>query len=239
MKNLRFLALLGACIVLTLSCTEAGAGAAGKVDTFGLQPADGVIPYVVNNGGFMLYPDGYGKLTYVTYYPMNISGEGNLAWAMNSDNKAYGNLVWTFDRVSDLQGTLKFVYPYGDYEIYDLYQLKPPSGYRGAYYYKYEGHSGGQKVTYDGSFDIDTELGKTHGLVLIRSKSISPASSVKLTLDGSALVTLYSNQFYVKKVLCGDHPYTYQWTGSGIDTSVNSETVTVKANNYAVKYYGN
>lgn len=212
---------------LTLVCALLGACSDPAVQNYkGLESADWSIPYSLSLQGITFYPDGYGLLSFVTYYPVQFSDItwGNMAWATNSDGAIYGDLTWSFTPPSapDATGTatLRIDYPYGDYEIYTLYNLRPPSGYRGDCYYEYFGYSGGQTYTYDGSWGLDPELNSTQGLVVVWTESIN--YSVAVYIDGVYQSTLYSTQCLVKKVPFGEHSIRYVY---GTEDVTNPVTI--------------
>jgi hypothetical protein len=197
----------------------------------GGDEAYGAIPYVAYYQGFTFYPDGYGKLSYVTYYPNNIASEGYKAWATNSDGAYYNNITWTFTGPTspDSTGTatLRFDYATGDYEIYTLHNMKPPSGYRGNYYYEYEGYTGGTTYTYDGSWNLDEDLNSTHGLIVIWMKNTA-SYSMDVYVDNVLKATLYSDQCCVLKVPYGDYTVRYVFSTG----EPQEKTVTIGYNNW-------
>jgi hypothetical protein len=199
-RALLFCATLLAILMLA-SCKDAD----NPIDDTG-----NMIPYAAPYQGFTFYPDGYGKLTYVTYYPITFSGTsgGNKAWATNSDGANYGNLTWTFtppaSASSSSTATLQFNYQDGSYEIYPLHNDAPPSGYRGSHYYEYTGYTGGYTYTYDGSWDLDADLNNTHGLIVEWLES-SANYTVDFYVNGEKKTTLSGGQCCVVKVPYGTY----------------------------------
>jgi hypothetical protein len=215
-----------ALLLCTALCALALLASCKDADTPPDEIGGNMIPYAASYQGFTFYPDGYGKLTYVTYYPISFNdGNGDQAWATNSDGKNYGNLTWTFtppeSSKTSSTATLRFVYQNGDYEVYTLHNDAPPSGYRGNHYYEYEGHSGGSTVTYDGSWDLDADLNNTHGLIVLWLKSSASGYSVDLYVNGVKKSTLYANQCCVLKVPYGTYDVREECS-NGTDVSEQS-----------------
>jgi hypothetical protein len=197
----------------------------------GLESAEGAIPSNLSQEGLTFYPDGYGKLSYVTYYPVSFRDGPNRCWGTNSDGANYSGITWKFTPPSSSdageKATLNFDYPNGDFEIYTLYNLKPIDGYRGDFYYEYEGHTGGATYTYDGSWDLDPDLNNTHGLIVVWDEG---SYTVSVKVNNDAAKTIYKGQCFVKKVPFGTYTIKINY-----GTSSRTDTPTISAYNW---YYG-
>ena len=102
--------------------------------------------------------------------------------------------------IDDNSSLLTFTYESGGYEKYTLYNKYAPDNYEQQYYYEYEGHSGYNTYTYDGSWDYpDPGLRHDEALVTLYVKSTG-WDAITLTIDGVQKVRMTSfPDVYIEK----------------------------------------
>jgi hypothetical protein len=178
------------------------------------QVTDLVLPSNFSGREITFFPDGYDKHMTVNYYAMSYDNN-RLMYGSNSYGDLYRNLRWTFSKIDDNNGKLIISYPDGGTETYTLSNAVPPSGYRGKYYYTYEAvASSGQSYSYDGSFNLDADVGANQAVIVLEGKSFN-CNSVTVTI-GSTTTTVRPNEYKLLVMDIGKYTMTYYWNGPNI-----------------------